>query len=90
MTDGAVSNTDAVVQLVKQNNNTSKVHTFGIGSGVSTELVKNCAVAGYGHYSFIYNLDEIESKVMSALQKDFLEYLVVQKAQLLDSDYNFI
>lgn len=53
LTDGAVSDTEAVVELIKSNSNKTCVHTFGIGSGVSTELIKECAVAGRGHYSFI-------------------------------------
>lgn len=90
LTDGAVSDTDKIVQLIKKNRDACKVHTFGIGSGASTELIKKCAQAGHGHYSFIYNLDEIEKKVIEALQKDFLEYLSVKEALILDEDRNVI
>jgi hypothetical protein len=31
LTDGAVDNTSSVVKLIKQNNEFTKVHTFGIG-----------------------------------------------------------
>jgi len=67
LTDGEVSDTQAVVDLIKQNSNRANVHTFGIGNGVSTELIKNCAFAGRGHFCFIDNPAEIESKVMEAL-----------------------
>ncbi len=40
LTDGAVSNTQLVVDLIRKHSDTTKVHTFGIGQGVSTELVK--------------------------------------------------
>jgi hypothetical protein len=60
------------------------VHTFGIGSGASTELIKNCAKAGHGHYTFINDLNEIEKKVMESLQKDFLEYITIKSATLLN------
>jgi hypothetical protein len=66
------------------------VHTFGIGDGASTELIKNCAFAGHGHYNFISNPEEIEKKVMIALQKDFLEYLEIKEASILDSDKKVI
>ena len=36
LTDGAVSNTADVIDLIKANAETSRVHTFGIGNGVST------------------------------------------------------
>lgn len=64
MTDGAVGNTDSVIELIKKNNSSNRVHTFGIGQGVSTSLIKGCALAGMGHYSFITKLTEIESKVV--------------------------
>ena len=86
LTDGAVEDTEKVVQLIRQNRANSTVHTFGIGSGVSTELVKNCAAAGKGHYTFIDKPEEIEHKVMEAIQKDFLEYLIVKEARLLDEN----
>jgi von Willebrand factor type A domain len=55
LTDGGVSNTQTVVNLIKQHSSTSatQVHTFGIGKSVSTELVKNAAMAGRGHFYFI-------------------------------------
>ena len=59
------------------------MHTFGIGAGASTELVKECAVAGLGHYSFIDNPEDIEKKVIESLQKDFLEYLTIMEAAFL-------
>ena len=78
------------MQLIKNNRGKCTVHTFGIGNGVSTELVKDCAKAGKGHYSFIDNLDDIEKKVIQSLQKDFLEYLLIKKAKLLDSNHNLV
>lgn len=45
----------------------ARVHTFGVGNGASTELIKNAASAGLGSYSFIYNVKEIEEKVILAL-----------------------
>jgi hypothetical protein len=59
LTDGGVSNTQEIVNLIRINRGTTRVHTFGIGSGASTELVKDCAKAGLGHFSFIYDLNEI-------------------------------
>ena len=67
LTDGAVNNTSQVVKLIKENNKGTKVHTFGIGNGVSTELVKNSAMAGQGHFYFIDRMSEIDKKVLDAL-----------------------
>jgi len=40
ITDGEVSNPDRVVELIERNNQHTRVHSFGIGSGVSTHLIK--------------------------------------------------
>lgn len=37
-------------QVMKTN---SRVHTFGVGSGVSTQLVKDVAFAGFGSFSIV-------------------------------------
>ncbi len=86
LTDGAVGNTQQIVDLIKKNRIKCHVHTFGIGSGASTELIKNCALAGHGHYSFIINVNEIEQKVIETLQKDDLEYLSIKNAAFLDAE----
>lgn len=72
--------------MIKKNRDKCHVHTFGIGSGASTELIKNCALAGFGHYSFIIDVNEIEQKVIEALQKDYLEYLSIKNAVFLDEE----
>ena len=86
LTDGAVGNTQQIVELIRKNRDQCKVHTFGIGSGASTELIKDCAKAGQGHYSFIYKLEEIETKVIESLQKDYFDYLSIKNAAVLDAN----
>jgi hypothetical protein len=67
LTDGAVANTKQIVEYISKKRGTVKVHTFGIGNGVSTELVIECAKAGNGQHYFIDDLYDIEKKVMHAL-----------------------
>eukprot|EP00347_Sterkiella_histriomuscorum_P006776 403351474 len=90
LTDGEIGDTNKLVDLIKQNRGNITVHCFGIGDGVSTELVKCCASAGRGHYYFIQNLKEIEKKVVEPLKKDFLEYLIVKDINILDLSENII
>ena len=92
LTDGAVNNTAEVVQLIdilalKTN---SRVHTLGVGSGASTELVKECANAGAGSYHFIANAAEIEERVIVALQKNYSPMLRVHNIRALDSKGAYI
>ena len=94
LTDGAVANSNAVIELIRQNCSnkflTTKVHTFGVGQGADENLVVGCAEAGLGGYSFIYKDEEIEEKVISQLSKARLDYLVINEAKILDEDDNVI
>lgn len=85
MTDGAVGNTTEIVKKIRENAKPNlRVNTFGLGSGVSTDLIKNCAKAGFGMFYFINRADEIEKYVIDALCVTFLPYLVISDLQFLD------
>ena len=55
-----------------------------MGSGADTELVKGVATAGCGTYHFIENIQEIEEKVILALQKQYSPVQIIQKVIALD------
>lgn len=83
LTDGAIWDTQQVVELVESNSNIfQRVHTFGVGSGASEELIKNVAFKGNGHYYFIYEESELEEKVVLALSKTRFSYQILQKVLL--------
>lgn len=67
LTDGAVPNTEKVIELVKSNVRFSRVHTIGIGSSVSRDLVVECAAKGKGHAIFIGDGEEPAAKVIQLL-----------------------
>lgn len=93
LTDGAVYNNQPIIDLVKENCSPIsgiKVHTFGVGQGADENLIKGVAFAGLGNYSFIYKDSEIEEKVIESLAKTRLEYLLINKCQILDEDENVI
>ncbi|XP_055997224.1 von Willebrand factor A domain-containing protein 5A-like isoform X2 [Ostrea edulis] len=67
LTDGQVSNVSKIVQMVRKQENT-RVFTFGIGNGCSTELIRNVAKVSNGKATFVKDKDRLQSKVMSAMR----------------------
>ena len=54
LTDGAVNNTNEIVNLVTKNASLDRrVHTFGVGNGADESLIKKCASKGFGNFYFI-------------------------------------
>lgn len=81
LTDGAVHNTYHIVDLIDQFavETNSRIHTFGIGREASQELIEEAASAGCGSYHFIIDNQEIEEKVIAALQKNYAPVRTVKK-----------
>ena len=69
LTDGDVTNPDDVIDLIKKNAYNTRVHAFGIGSGASRYLVKNCALAGKGDFQFGIEGEDLTPKVIASLRK---------------------
>jgi Ca-activated chloride channel family protein len=64
LTDGEVTNTDAVLSLAKKNAARARIFTFGIGAGASHHLVSGLARAGGGTAEYVYPGERIEPKVV--------------------------
>mmetsp|Transcript_33567 Transcript_33567/g.38575 ORF Transcript_33567/g.38575 Transcript_33567/m.38575 type:complete len:696 (-) Transcript_33567:462-2549(-) len=83
LTDGQVSNSNEIIKLIKDNNKRYTVHTFGVGSSVSTSLVVGCAKAGKGKYYFVNNKAEgLQATVIEALSMSFNPSLVIKDQDL--------
>jgi hypothetical protein len=69
LTDGEVSNTAAVLDLVAGHAATTRCFSFGVGHGPSHHLVRGIARAGRGAAEFILPSERAASKVMRQLAR---------------------
>ena len=91
ITDGQVFNPDDVIRLIKDNNHNFTVHTFGIGNGVSTTLIIECAKAGRGKHYFVDDkATGLQSKVIDALCKAFEPSLAFDTKDLQINGKRFV
>jgi Ca-activated chloride channel family protein len=64
LTDGEITNTDAVIDLVRRHARHARVFTFGIGRATSHHLVTGLARAGRGAAEFIHPGERLEAKIV--------------------------
>jgi Ca-activated chloride channel family protein len=69
VTDGQVTNTDAVLAFVRKHEAYARVFTFGIGAGPSHHLVRGLARAGGGAAEFILPGERASTKVTRQLAR---------------------
>jgi Ca-activated chloride channel homolog len=69
LTDGEVTNTDAVIDLARSHAAKARFFTFGIGAGASQHLVRGIARASGGAAEFIAPGERIEAKVMRQFKR---------------------
>ncbi len=72
LTDGSVGNNEEIVNFIEQNckdQDSTKLFTFGIGSGCSRDFINRAAKVGKGEAYFVSedSLNELKPKVIEAL-----------------------
>ena len=71
MTDGAITNTNDVIKIVKDSTikfeNKLRFFSLGIGSGASKSLCEGIAKNGLGSAVYVLGKDRIQAKTMQIL-----------------------
>jgi hypothetical protein len=68
LTDGSISNTERLFQYIEDNCSSTRIHSFGIGSGASRYLVEGIANKGNGIATMVQEEDQnLNEKVIRAL-----------------------
>ena len=90
LTDGAVRNVDAVIQLienkVKEAKETLRLFSLGIGSSVSHHLVETVARAGKGYAQFVSNEERMDKKVAGMVKNAIRPPLTDYKISWVDTE----
>lgn len=84
LTDGQVSNTESVIQIIKNMNEKliATTHMIGIGNGVSFNMIEKGAKEGGGEHMFIMNEKEMKKQIIHLLQS-------ITACQIRDFKLNF-
>lgn len=74
LTDGQVSNSDAVIGLCEQYNYLSRVFCIGIGSDVDRNLVTGVSSASNGYAEMLVDNDDVSSAVIKMLDSSLKSF----------------
>ncbi|XP_048374579.1 von Willebrand factor A domain-containing protein 5B1 [Sphaerodactylus townsendi] len=69
LTDGAVSNTGKVIELVRNNSFSTRCYTFGIGQNACRRLVNGLAAVSKGSAEFLVEGERLQPKMIKSLKK---------------------
>uniref|UniRef100_A0A8D0DN48 von Willebrand factor A domain containing 5B1 n=1 Tax=Salvator merianae TaxID=96440 RepID=A0A8D0DN48_SALMN len=69
LTDGAVSNTGKVIELVRNHSFSTRCYTFGIGQNACRRLVNGLAAVSKGSAEFLAEGERLQPKMIKSLKK---------------------
>ena len=89
LTDGEVWDGQQSLKLIKDNLNSFRVHSFGIGDSFDKKFIKESGKNG--SYCFIPNINNIKLNVIQTLNKTLRNYLYDCKISVknIETKYNF-
>jgi len=86
LTDGGVSNTQGVIEMVKKNTKYCRVHSIGIGNGASLDLIEGCAKNGKGKFIMISDAENPAEKIIELLETTLTPLISKVELKCLNGD----
>ncbi|XP_030211565.1 von Willebrand factor A domain-containing protein 5B1 [Gadus morhua] len=72
LTDGAVSNTGRVIELMRSHARYARCHTFGIGQGACRRLLQGLATVSKGTAEFLAEGECLQPKMINSLKRTMM------------------
>ncbi|XP_077693499.1 von Willebrand factor A domain-containing protein 5B1 isoform X2 [Eretmochelys imbricata] len=69
LTDGAVSNTGKVIELLRNHSSSTRCYSFGIGQNACRRLVRGLAAVSKGSAEFLAEGERLQPKMIKSLKK---------------------
>ena len=75
LTDGAAWDKNEALELIEKNSSKYTVYSIGIGEDFDDDLIKNAGILGKGNYNFCKNLNNLNSIIVSEINKATSPYI---------------
>ncbi|KAM4609520.1 von Willebrand factor A domain-containing protein 5B1 [Discoglossus pictus] len=75
LTDGAVSNTGKVIELIRHHSSFTRCYSFGIGQNACRRLVQGVASVSKGSAEFLIEGERLQPKMLQSLKKSMAPVL---------------
>ncbi|XP_063798225.1 von Willebrand factor A domain-containing protein 5B1 [Pseudophryne corroboree] len=75
LTDGAVSNTGKVIELIRHHSSFTRCYSFGIGQNACRRLVQGVACVSKGSAEFLIEGERLQPKMLQSLKKSMAPVL---------------
>ena len=79
LTDGKVNDREESIELINENNEKFRLYFMGILDEFDRELIEQCGKLGKGSFSFVEDIDKLNSVVIQNLNKSLRSYIIDMK-----------
>ena len=75
LTDGEINNKEDTLEIIEEYSSKFSIYSIGIGDDFDQDLIKNAGIIGKGGYNFCQNLDNLNTIIVSEINKAINPYI---------------